>query len=133
MMQAIDEFGGSAQAMNLGTELPARVSLNEFRAFVVSQRGWVFDARPEVFYEMGHVPSALSLPREDFEKAYTSLRAKLETDKQRPIAVYCSDEDCEDSEMVGEALRNLGYERATVLKAGRSQWDLAGLPEVKPQ
>jgi predicted sulfurtransferase len=67
---------------------------------VESKRGLVLDARPEIFHRLGHVPGALSLPRDDFETGYAALKEKLEADRSQPIVIYCSSASCEDSGLV---------------------------------
>lgn len=105
------------------------ISLNDFHAFAKEKRGLVLDARPEIFYRFGHVPGAFSLPRDEFEKGYTQLKAKLEANKGRPMIIYCSDAFCEDSELVYKALSNLGYTQISILRGGWDAWTKAGLPE----
>src|SRR5690606_30147899 len=84
--------------------------------------GIVLDARPEVFHRIGHIPGALSLPREDFENAYASLKEVLEVDKEQIIVVYCSSMSCQDSELVRRALTALGYSRVAILTGGWAAW-----------
>lgn len=103
------------------------ISLDSFRIFVNEKRGLVLDARPEIFYHFGHVPGALSLPRDEFEKGYTQLKSKLETNKSKPVIIYCSDESCEDSLLVSQALANLGYMQISVFRGGWDAWSKAGL------
>ena len=104
------------------------LTLEEFSEFV-DKGGLVLDARPEIFHRLGHVPGAISLPRDDFENAYTVLREKLETGKTRPIVLYCSGSSCEDSELVKKSLVALGYTQVAIFKGGWSEWQTAGKPE----
>ena len=110
---------------------PAALSLEEFQEFAKARRGLVLDARPEIFYRLGHVPYALSLPREAFDKAYARLRGKLESDLAVPLAVYCSSATCEDSELIQKALQKLGYTHVAVFRGGWSEWSAAHLPEER--
>jgi rhodanese-related sulfurtransferase len=108
---------------------PRIIDLPAFREFAQTQ-GLVLDARPEIFYRLGHVPGALNLPREDFEHGYDAHRSALEN-RDQSIAVYCSDADCEDSRMVADALAKLGYRRILVFPGGWADWTQAGLPEER--
>jgi len=113
-----------------GTQtLPEFLSMEEFSAFVENKRGLVFDARPEIFHRLGHVPGAISLPRDDFENAYTALKDRLEANKAQPIVVYCSSSSCEDSKLVRDSLRSLGYTQVAVFNGGWAEWTAAGKPE----
>jgi len=107
------------------------LSLKEFQEFVKTGRGVVLDARPEIFYRLGHAPSALSLPRETFDKAYAGLRRKLENDLTVPLAVYCSGATCEDSELVQKALQKIGFTHVAVFRGGWTEWTAAHLPEER--
>jgi rhodanese-related sulfurtransferase len=113
--------------------LPASLSLNEFQAFAATKRGLVLDARPEIFHRLGHVPGAVSFPREAFEASYAKLKPQLETNKSQSLAVYCSGISCEDSLMVQKALVNLGYTHVSVFRGGWDEWTEAGLPVEKAQ
>ena len=117
-----DHFMESS-AMNNGV-----LSLAEFRSIFASKQDIILDARPEVFYEMGHIPTALSLPRDDFEKSYQKLKMIMEIDKGRSLIVYCSGNSCEDSELVRQALMHLGYTKVFRFRGGWSDWTAAGLP-----
>lgn len=104
------------------------LDLAAFRQFV-DEKGVVLDARPKIFYRSGHIPSAVSFPREDFETTYDKHRLLLEKNKAQPIAVYCSNSGCEDSQLVADALLKLAYRNVYVFKGGWSEWDGAHLPE----
>jgi rhodanese-related sulfurtransferase len=87
------------------------------------------DARPEIFYRLGHVPGALSLARDDFENAYAQLKERLEKDKNQPLIIYCSNSSCEDSHLVQSALLKLGYVNVAVFSGGWATWTQEKLPE----
>ena len=105
------------------------ISLGELEELVSAHRGRSIDARPEALYRSGHVPGALNIPRDDFERAYSVARAALEPAKERPVVVYCSEADCQDSELVAGTLGRLGYRHLYVYKEGWEEWSRAGLPQ----
>jgi len=119
-----------AAACPVGASAPedGPISLAEFQGFVSNKKGIVLDARPEIFHRLGHVPNALSLPRDDFENAYNRLGPLLAHRDQR-LAVYCSGASCEDSELVRDTLHKLGYTHVLIFKGGWDEWTEAGLPE----
>lgn len=134
LMNAVERIAVAKPPPSAGDEaLPESLSLEEFQDFVENKRGIVLDARPEIFHRLGHVPGAISLPREDFENAYQANRAALETDKTVAIAIYCSGADCEDSDLVQKALRRLGFERVTIFSGGWTGWTAANLPEERKE
>lgn len=105
------------------------IGLDEFQDFVLARKGLSIDARPRAIYDVGHVPGAINLPREDFERGYAGVRARIEPGKEQIIVVYCSEADCQDAELVAGALRRLGYGRSLVFKEGWEEWQRAGLPQ----
>lgn len=113
--------------------LPEKLSLEEFSSYVESKGGLVLDARPEIFHRLGHVPGALSLPRDDFEKGYASLKEKLEADRSQPIAIYCSGASCEDSGLLKKSLAALGYTNLALFEGGWGEWTGAKKPEESAQ
>jgi len=113
--------------------LPEKLSLEEFASFVENKRGLVLDARPEIFHRLGHVPGALSLPRDDFETGYAALKDKLEADRSQPIAIYCSNSSCEDSGLVKKSLASLGFANLSLFEGGWTEWTNAKKPEETAQ
>lgn len=132
---AIPKFEGAANdAFKADAAAVRYVDLSTFREIVEKKaRGIILDARPEIFHRLGHVPGAISLPREEFETSYNKQRFLLEKDKSQPIAVYCSSSSCEDSQMVADALIELAYTHVFVFKGGWNDWTGAHLPEEKAQ
>jgi rhodanese-related sulfurtransferase len=123
----------SASAPAPVVHLPEKLSLEEFSAYVENKHGLVLDARPEIFHRLGHVPGALSLPRDDFEKGYAVLKGKLEADRSQPIVIYCSGASCEDSGLVKKSLASLGFTNLALFEGGWSGWTNAKKPEETTQ
>lgn len=111
------------------TQLPTTLSLEQFKDFMKQRRGLVFDARPELFHRLGHIPGTLLLPRDEFEDYYKIHREILERDKNQLICIYCSGGDCEDSKLVESALLRLGYTHVIIFEGGWNEWTKAGLPK----
>jgi rhodanese-related sulfurtransferase len=83
------------------------------------------DARPQAFYEMGHVPGALPLPEDDFDRGFAQHESVL---RQRfDIIVYCSGYGCEASHIVARKLKEKGVQ-AEVLQDGWPAWEEARYP-----
>lgn len=116
---------------NSAVALDGDVAREEMRKLSDERAAIILDARPEIFYRLGHIPSALSLPRDDFEKRYQALQGTLKPYRGDPLVVYCSSTDCHDSQMVADALQKLGYAHVRVFRGGWSEWESANLPEEK--
>jgi rhodanese-related sulfurtransferase len=120
---------GSPETASVG--LDGDVSRNEMQRLILNHGALILDARPEIFYQLSHIPSALSLPRDDFEKQYLALQSTLQSHHGVPLVVYCSGSDCHDSQLVADALQKLGYPHVRLFRGGWGDWEAAGLPEEK--
>jgi rhodanese-related sulfurtransferase len=83
------------------------------------------DARPVAFYEMSHIPGALPLPEDDFDRACAKIEPRLRSSFD--IVVYCSGFGCEASHLVARKLKERGIP-AVVLSEGWPAWTEAGYP-----
>ncbi len=89
-------------------------------------RGALFlDARPRDFWRMNRIPGALSLPEDDFDRAFAALEGQLR--RASGIVVYCSGFGCEASHVVARKLRERGL-IAAILNEGIPAWQDAGFP-----
>lgn len=90
------------------------------------EKGALFlDARPIDFYEMSHVPGALPLPEDDFERAFARIEPRLR--ESLDVIVYCAGFGCEASHIVARKLKDRGVP-ATILHEGWPAWQDAGYP-----
>ena len=126
--QAVENLG---EGKPLPLPQEGDVSLDEMQKIIAGQSTLILDARPEIFYRVGHIPSALSLPRDDFENGYHVLAHVLESHRDQVVVVYCSGGDCHDSQLVGDALRRLGYAHVRLFRGGWAEWEGENLPEEK--
>jgi len=95
-------------------------------AKVLLDHGALFlDARPRDFWRMSRIPGALSLPEDDFDRAFAGLEGRLR--RAGGIVVYCSGFGCEASHVVARKLRERGF-AAAILNEGIPAWQDAGLP-----
>jgi rhodanese-related sulfurtransferase len=110
---------------------PQAIGLQEFAGFVKRNDALLFDARPAVYFRQGHVPGALNLEREEFERDFDRHREKLEKNRNQVLVVYCSRATCDDGQMVAEALVKLGFRRTLLFKDGWDEWTRDQMPEEK--
>jgi rhodanese-related sulfurtransferase len=83
------------------------------------------DARPIDFYKMEHIPGALPLPEDDFDRAFARLEPLLRS--RFDLVVYCSGFGCEASHLVAARLRDKGI-HAAILHEGWPAWQDARYP-----
>jgi rhodanese-related sulfurtransferase len=107
------------------------VELPEMRQISLDRSAVILDARPRPFYKQSHIPSALSLPRDEFKSHYDASVETLIRDRDKGFVVYCSSIGCQDSQMVADALRKLGYPHVRVFRGGWEEWSEANLPKEK--
>jgi rhodanese-related sulfurtransferase len=90
------------------------------------EKGALFlDARPVDFYEMSHIPGALPLPEEDFDRAFAKIEPRLR--ESLDVIVYCAGFGCEASHIVARKLKDRGIP-AEILHEGWPAWQDAGYP-----
>jgi rhodanese-related sulfurtransferase len=80
---------------------------------------WV-DARPADEYEAGHVPAAILLNLEGWDRLFPQFLDRWSSEKK--VVVYCSAASCELSREVAERLRKNGIPSVFVLKGGWEAW-----------
>ena len=106
----------------------------EILEFKAVQRTWndsialFVDAREPAFFEEGHIPRAINLPRDEILRAKTVWEL---ADKARPVIVYCSGEDCGDSRTVAKGLLAMGHSKVFVYAGGWEEWSASGSPLEK--
>jgi rhodanese-related sulfurtransferase len=130
-MRLNQSVGELEHAPSVSVRLDRDVDRKEMQQISTGHLTLILDARPEIFFRLGHIPSALSLPRDDFENRYHVLQTTLESYRDKPMVVYCSSSDCPDSQMVAEALQKLGYQHVRLFRGGWNEWESANLPEEK--
>ena len=82
------------------------------------EKGEVFliDARPQVEYDAGHIPGALSLPLEELERRLDELPADL------PIVAYCRGPYCVIADQALAILASRGHQPLR-LEEGVAEWE----------
>lgn len=89
----------------------------------------LIDARPELKYQKGTIPSSINIPDTNFEEAYTKNDV-LAKDKNRELIVYCGGFGCEKSPIVADLLKQKGHKNVKVYSAGEPEWAKKSYLEV---
>ncbi|MES2920850.1 MAG: rhodanese-like domain-containing protein [Verrucomicrobiota bacterium] len=105
------------------------ISLTETFALQQSGNVLIFDARPGYFYNLGHIPGAISLPKPDCDAQIVKREAEIKAAiaAGKPIVVYCTNLLCADARTVASHLAGFGYS-SSVLSGGWDSWKESGLP-----
>ncbi len=105
------------------------MSMEDF--FPLQQSGGVviYDARPALYYHLGHIPGAIHFPKSNCDALIISRKAEIESAiaAKKPIVIYCTDLACPDARTVAEHLASNGYSSFT-LTGGWESWKDSGLP-----
>jgi len=88
--------------------------------------GMVLDARSVEDYAAGHVPGALSLPREAFYETLAELEPLLS--REELVVTYCSGPECDDALAIARWLREQGFAQVALFVDGFEAWRRAGYP-----
>lgn len=105
---------------------PVIEDFTEFQAVLARPETVLVDAREDIFYEIGHIPGAISLPlNQTDEAALSAWRNTLPPDSA--VIIYCSDSLCPMADSLAQKMFPLGLS-PSVFKPGFDQWELNGLP-----
>ncbi|QEZ89960.1 putative rhodanese-related sulfurtransferase (multiple rhodanese domains) [Aliarcobacter cibarius] len=87
------------------------------------------DARPELKYQKGTIPSSINIPDTNFEEFYSKYDF-LSKDKNKEIIVYCGGFGCEKSPIVADLLKKKGHKNVKVYSAGEPEWENKSYLEI---
>ena len=85
------------------------------------------DARPEIKYQKGTIPSSLNIPDTKFDEYYSVLK-DIPLDKE--IIVYCGGYNCTKSPIVAQKLKEKGHTNVKVYSGGEPEWNKLSYLEI---
>ncbi len=88
----------------------------------------LIDARPHDDFKKEHIPGALSIPFDHLGKHLDLMKQRRRTDT---FITYCSDLECEASEVAAKKLEKYGFKNVLELRGGLEDWKKAGYPTEK--
>ena len=100
------------------------VSLAETVAAFTRGEALFLDARDRDLYKLGHIPGAVNLPVQEFERVFPRMRERLEAAPW--LIAYCDGGSCEASVELTERLFLVGIDRISVFPGGFQQWKDSG-------
>lgn len=97
--------------------------------FTMSQSGkaYMIDVRPPLYYRLGHIDGAASMPLIKYDKIIAANRPLLDAaiKSGKVIVLYCQNTNCPDAHKTGLKLIKLGYS-VSVYRGGWEEWKHAG-------
>ncbi len=112
----VEDWANRVEAQAVAEKVPL-VQLSDMLNFLRDGSRLFVDARPAEEYAKAHLPGAVSLPFQTLESSQVSM---LSSDK--PLVVYCSGPECDDSLLLALELRKLGRADAAVFIGGMELW-----------
>lgn len=108
------------------SQMPHKITLAEAKKRFDENKAVFVDARARLFFQVGHIPRALSFPREEYEKDRDL--APLQPYKENILVIYCSGVDCPDSSLLAAYLSREGFRHLEIFEGGWPAWQEAGYP-----
>lgn len=115
--------------VDTASQKPGKITLAEAKKRFDEKTAVFIDARARLFFQVGHIPRALSFPREEFEK--NQDLAPLLPYKENILVVYCNGVDCPDSSLLAAYLSKEGFLHLEIFEGGWPAWQKAGYPVGK--
>lgn len=112
------------------SETVSIISLDEAAALFHADRATFIDARPESFYNQGHIKDALCLPWQEAEEKCFEIIEKIPPEKH--IITYCDGAACDLCDKLAVFLCDLGFENVSALANGWTAWNNYHLPVDLP-
>ncbi len=105
------------------------MSLEEFFPLQESGKVILFDARPGFFYNLGHIPGAISLPKSGMDERLAQRKSEFDAAAKegKAVVIYCTNLLCPDARAVAMRLADFGYS-SSVLSGGWETYKETGLP-----
>jgi len=76
-------------------------------------------------FRLFHLPDAINVPVD--QKRFESAIERAVPAKDRPVVVYCQDQDCNASPRAAQRMQQSGYQDVYDYEAGKMDWKGAGL------
>lgn len=115
----VGDWANRVEAQAVAEKMPL-VQLSDMLNILRDGSRLFVDARPFAEYAQAHLPGALSLPFQTLEKNAEAKTAVLASAK--PLVVYCSGPECDDSLLLALKLRDAGRGDIAVFIGGMELW-----------
>lgn len=104
--------------------MPCTITRDEVKAGIDAGELVVVETLGPQYYEDAHLPGAINIPHTQVAE----LAPALLPDQDAAIVTYCSNTDCQNSEVAARQLEALGYTNVRKYAEGKQDWTEAGLP-----
>lgn len=122
------QWNGQVNSVVSSESVPI-ISVEEAAMLFRNNKAVFLDARPESFYNEGHIQGAFSLPWQEAEEKCFDVVEKIPTEKR--IITYCDGATCDLCDKLAVFMCDLGFEHVSALNNGWTVWNQHGLPVDK--
>ena len=123
-----DKSQGVVSSMEKNTVVDAAREINDIDTMVklVKSHGCtIVDVRNKSFFDVEHLPGAVSFPMAEFDDIVGTFFTIYPPDTC--LVLYCSGRECLDSHRFAQGLVELGYLDVRVYSGGFAEWKKRGL------
>ena len=105
------------------------VSFENFYALQQTNKVLLYDARRAFFFNLGHIPGAINLPKNSGDAAIAAREPEIKAalKQGKTVVTYCTDMNCADACALADHISRLGYPVA-VFAGGWHAWREAEMP-----
>jgi rhodanese-related sulfurtransferase len=100
------------------------ISRQQVRRLMSREDVRLVEVLPEQDFLSAHIPGALNIP---MDNEFDRRVQRTLPDKNTPVIVYCASIDCPLAPRAAEHLDQLGYNKVFDYRAGKADWQAAGL------
>ena len=88
--------------------------------------------RPDLFYQLSHIPGSLNLQIKEFDQDYKKHASLIKESmiQGKEIVLYCAGPHCPDASKTAKKLRDMNYGNLSVYEGGIEIWEKVGLDVV---
>jgi rhodanese-related sulfurtransferase len=104
--------------------MTSTITRDELQSAIDAGEVVVVETLGPLYYDDGHLPGALNIPHTEV----AALALSLLPDRDAAIVTYCSNTECQNSEIAAAQLARLGYRNVRRYVEGKQDWREAGLP-----
>jgi rhodanese-related sulfurtransferase len=100
------------------------ISRQQVQRLIFRTKARLVEVLPQQSFRTAHLPGAVNVP---FDDQFDLHIQDAVPDRNIPVIVYCADRKCRLSPQAAEHLDRLGYTKVFDYKAGKADWQKAGL------
>jgi rhodanese-related sulfurtransferase len=103
------------------------VDLNRLLQLQDEGKEFLIDVRPVLFYGMGHLPEAISMPKKSYPDSMAKVQEQIDAARKagKVLVLYCQNVNCPDGYAVAKEMSALGYP-VSIYKGGWEEWKQMG-------